>query len=64
MDSDHALEVEQKLEEYLDIRDQPVKGAFGNVRNNEEKSLDLKDLNNNPNPEKVYRDNSNKEGNA
>ena len=65
MDSDYALMVEQKLENYLGIQDKQVKGAFGNVKNSEalnefdntEPTLDLDDFKNRPEPEIEKRPN-------
>ena len=68
MTSDYALVVEQKLEKYLDIKDQRVKGAYGNVKPRInikeiviEDTLDLEDLKNKPDPEIDYRENWNNE---
>ena len=72
MDSDYALEVEEKLEKYLGIQDEPVKGAYGNVekrkvekatkkktgkQNKAEEPLDLDELKNRPKPEIEKRNN-------
>ncbi len=68
MESDYALVVEEKLEQYLDIKDRPVKGAYGNTKTKQsnyldeieedlEKPLDLDELKDRPKPEREYRDN-------
>ncbi len=64
MESDYALIVEQKLENYLGIQDQPVKGAYGNVKYHPinhvdeiDAPLDLDDFKNRAEPEIEKRKN-------